>query len=37
MRNLNIYLFSEHLSNASYEQDTGLDTVENHFFIFVFF
>lgn len=30
MRNLNIYLLSVHLSNANYEQDTGLDIVESH-------
>ena len=30
MRNLNIYLLSVHLSNANYEQDTGLVIVESH-------
>lgn len=32
MRNLNIYLLSVHLSNANYEQDTGLDVVEKSCF-----
>lgn len=32
MRQLNIYLFSEHLSNADYEWDSGLDIAENHFY-----
>ena len=30
MRNLKIYLLSVHLSNANYEQDTGLDIGQNH-------
>lgn len=32
MRNLDMYLFSEHLSHAYYDQDKGLDIVESHFF-----